>query len=87
VEGAVHYAKELGFSPHRDYKDAKEIFGDVDSSECSVEYTYGMNGKPYYVRGPNESIPQAKRIVDQLKKRCGPGNYEYTIMLDEGMSP
>ena len=75
--------KELGFYPHRDYKDAKGIFGDIDSNACPIMYTYGNEGKPFYIKGPNESIVQAERIVDKLNKRCGEGNYDYLMKLDE----
>ncbi len=83
VEGAVLYAKELGFPPHRDYRNAQKIFGDIDAGSCSVKYIYGKDGKPFYIRGPNESASQTKRIVDQLSKKCGEGNFEYMAMLDE----
>lgn len=85
VEGAVLYAKELGFPPHSDYKYAKGIFGDLDINSCPVKYSYGKNDKPFYIRGPNESIVQAKQIINQLNKTCGEGNYDYLVMLDEGM--
>ncbi|HED34971.1 MAG TPA: hypothetical protein ENJ08_12300 [Gammaproteobacteria bacterium] len=85
IKGAVLYANELGFSPHRDYKEAKNIFGNIDASSCSVKYEYGQDGKPCYIRGPGESALQAKRIIDQLDKKFGEGSYEGTIMLDEDM--
>jgi len=85
IKGGVLYANELGFSPHRDYKEAKNIFGNIDASSCSVKYEYGHDGKPSYIRGPGESALQAKRIVEQLDNRCGEGNYECTFMLDEDM--
>ena len=75
IEGAISYAEELGFSPHLDYHNAKGIFGDVDGHACPTRFTYGSNGKPFYIRGPNESISQSKRIVDQLQRRCGEGNF------------
>jgi len=83
VEGVVLYAKELGFSPHRDYNNAQKIFGDIDADTCAVKYTYGKNGKPFYIRGPYESVSQAKRIVDKLSKKCGEENFDYMAMLDE----
>ena len=85
IEGAVRYAKDLGFSPHSDYKKAKGIFGDFDDSVCPVKYTYGQDGKPLYIRGPNESTVQAKRIVDQLHKKCGEGNYNFIVSNDDDM--
>ena len=84
IEGAIHYAEELGFSPHRDYRDAKGIFGDTDASVCPVKYNYGKDGKPFYIRGPNESLSQARKIVDQLHRRCGAKNYDYLVDVTEG---
>jgi hypothetical protein len=85
IEGAIRYAEDLGFSPHRDYQRAKGIFGDVDAHACPTGFTYGHDGKPFYIRGPNESVAQAKRITDQLQRKCGVGNFEYLVALDDGV--
>jgi hypothetical protein len=84
IDGAVHYADELGFPPHPDYRSAKLIFGDIDAGACPVKYVFGQDGLPMYIRGPNESISQAKKIVAQLAKRCGEGNYHYLVGFDGG---
>lgn len=83
ITGAVNYAKNLGFPPHIDYHKASGIFSGVDSKACPEKYEYGKDGKPFYVRGPNESIPQARKIVNNLSKKCGEGNFDYIVMLDE----
>jgi hypothetical protein len=83
IEGAIGYAQELGFSPHRDYRHAKDMFGDVDADACPTGFTYGHDGKPFYIRGPNESIAQSRRIVDQLQRICGKGNFDYLVVLDD----
>lgn len=81
VEGAVAYASDLGFEPHRDYARAKRIFGDVDAAGCPESFQYGDRGKPHYVRGPSESESDAKRIIEQLRRRVGEGNYHFTVQL------
>jgi len=83
IEGAVDYASDLGFQPHRDYREAKGIFGDVDAMACPTRFEYGQDGKPFYIRGPKESIAQAKRIVAQLEKRCGQDNCHYLVEMDD----
>jgi len=83
VEGAVAYAEELGFSYHPDYKNAKNIFGDIDSSDCPIKYTYGKDGKPFYIRGPNETVEKARQIVNRLHQRRGEGGFDHVVMLDE----
>lgn len=85
IEGAIDYAGALGFSYHRDYKNAKDIFGDIDASACPVKYEFGQEGKPMYIRGPNESINEARKILAQLDRKCGEGNYGYLVPLDDGI--
>jgi hypothetical protein len=84
VEGAVAYAKDLGFSPHPDYRIACQIFGDIDSNACETGFEFGYDGKPLYVSGPHETPGDIERILNQLERRCGPGGFEYEIM-EEGM--
>lgn len=83
IEGAVHYANTLGLPPHPDYRNVKAIFGDIDVEACSTVFTYGQDGKPLYTRGPGESLAKARRIVDQLERVCGAGNYHYLIISDD----
>jgi len=82
IEGAADYAERLGFQPHPDYRNAKGIFGDVDAADCRMTFTYGHEGKPFYIRGPNESTLQAKGIVEQLERRCGEGGFDFLVGLD-----
>lgn len=81
VEGAVAYARDLGFEPHPDYRLAQMIFGDVDASACPVKFTFGRDGKPLFMNGPNETPAMQRRILSQLERRCGPGGFEYYIEL------
>lgn len=66
LEGAVDYAASLGFPPHRDYRRAAMLLAGVDSSTCREEFTFGMDGKPFYFRGPNESLTEAKTIGERV---------------------
>ena len=83
ITDSVRYAEDLGFPPHKDYKGAIGLLNDVDASSCATAFSFGFNGKPFYVRGPNESILQAKRIVERLVRRCAPENCHYSVILDE----
>lgn len=86
IEGAVSYAAELGFSPHRDYHQAKGIFGAADSSACPETFEYGHEGKPFYMRGPRESLSQAKKIVEHLHRKFGEGGYRYMVASESFMA-
>ena len=78
----MDYAESLGFAAHRDYRDAQGIFGDVAPGDCPETFQFGQNGNPFYIRGPKESLPQARQIVERLRRRCGEGGYEYLVMAD-----
>ncbi|NEX19270.1 hypothetical protein G3480_02900 [Thiorhodococcus mannitoliphagus] len=82
VEAAVAYAKDLGFEPHADYRIARLIFGDIDADACPERFTFGKDGKPFYVNGPNDTPAIQRRILKQLERRCGQGGYHYMMMLD-----
>lgn len=79
VEGAVAYADSLGFKPHPSYAVARRIFGDVDAAASTQEFVYGLNGKPHYVNGPNETPSQVRAIVEQLQRH--PGGADYQLVL------
>ena len=77
VEGVVDYAASLGFNPDPDYHTAKKIFGEIDASECTDVFTFGKDGKPYYISGPLDSPLRRQQIMATLEKNCGAGNYNF----------
>jgi hypothetical protein len=85
IEGAVDYARNLGLEPHADYRMARKVIADLDSSSCTTEFTFGQNGKPHYISGPNDSEARIAQIRQALEKSCGPGGYHITIMLGDPM--
>lgn len=83
LDGVVDYAKELGFNPHPDYKNANELLGTIDASVCPVKYTYGKNGKPFYMNGPYESLAESQRIINILTEKCGADGFNTLIRLTD----
>jgi len=77
IDDSIAYARDLGSEPHPDFRDASVMLGDIDTGECSEEFTFGHEGKPFYVSGPNHSESTARRIVAHLKNRCGPEGFHY----------
>ena len=82
VEGAVEYARALGFAPHPDYAGAAGLFGTIEADMCPVRYTYGKDGKPFYVSGPDDSPAQSRRIIDKLTRRLGPEGFHFLTEID-----
>ncbi len=87
VEEAAAYALNLGFAPHPEYKEACRVFGGISVDECSEKFVFGSEGKPFYVRGPNETEARARQILEHLRRRCGEGNYHFILRLGDGMNP
>jgi hypothetical protein len=79
IEGAVEYARQLGLPPHRDYQRAARIFGDIDPASSHQEFTYGKDGKPFFIAGPHDRPIRCRRIIDLLTARCGPDGFHYLI--------
>jgi len=83
IEDAVHYAEDLGFSPHTDYRSAKHIFGDLDVENCCKEFTFGKDGKPFFVAGPHDSPARCEQIIRTLEQHCEPGQFHYLMPVGE----
>lgn len=79
VEQSVEYAQNLGLKPHDDYEEARYIFGDIDPKECTDTFTFGKNGKPHFVAGPDDAPKRCERIVERLKEKLGPDGFTYKI--------
>jgi hypothetical protein len=83
VEGAVEYARGLGFPPHADYAEAKGIFGDIDPQTCTKEFKYGKDGKPLFIPGPFDTPARCERIVRTLTEHSGPDGFKALLFSDE----
>jgi hypothetical protein len=82
TEDAISYARELGFSPGADYKKASRVFGGITTANCDEQFTFGKDGKPFYIQGPSESPTRVEMILRALEARCGEGGYHYIIAGD-----
>lgn len=83
IEGAIAYAKDLGFAPHRDYRKARRVLSGLDASMCPTVFTYGENGKPCYVRGASDDDKRVDLILNRLEARCGLDGFTFVDASDE----
>lgn len=83
LEEMVAWSRSLGFPPHPDYPTAAQILGDIETTEDIPSFSFGRDGKPFYISGPNESLAMSRRIADQLEKKCGAGGYDYLVQSGE----
>ena len=83
IEDAIGFAGNLGFKPHRDFRDAEVILGDIEANECSETFQFGKDGKPLYIGGPHDSPAKIRRILATLEETCGPDGYHYLFGTDD----
>jgi hypothetical protein len=81
---AVAYARSLGFLPHSDYLDALPLLQGAHPENVADAVPLGREGMPFYVSGPDD---HPGKILRQLEKAVGVGNFDYTIMLPPGAEP
>ncbi|MBS1787828.1 MAG: hypothetical protein JST85_08905 [Acidobacteria bacterium] len=81
IEGAIVYARDLGFEPHEDYRAARKVLQDIDAALCQEQFTFGKDGKPFFMSGPNDSPQRSRQIIETLERRCGAGGYHYLVGL------
>ena len=78
---AAAWAATLGFAPHRDFAAAERLFGDVDADASDATFTFGREGKPFYMSGPNDTPAQSRQRMAQLTKAVGAGNFDYISVV------
>jgi hypothetical protein len=71
VNGAVEYAQSFGFPPHPDFRHAAMVLDGIDAAACPQQFTYGRDGKPFYVQGPHESSARAEAITQRILEAGG----------------
>ncbi len=79
VEDAVAYGRSLGFEPYVDYRLAQRVFGGIAPEPGKMSFTFGDQGKPLYFQGPDDSPEFARRVVAQLRWRCGPEGFHFVV--------
>ena len=74
IWGAVEYASELGFDPHRNFREAGRILDPADALPRSGALDFGYQGRPLYIPGPDDN--QAG-VIRRLIESVGLGNFYY----------
>jgi hypothetical protein len=83
IEGAAHYAQSLGFAPHRDFRKGRKVLSGLDATLCPRDFTFGREGRPCYIRGPDDSDERVNRVLAILEARCGADGFDYEDPSDE----
>ena len=83
IYGAIVFAREFGFLPHRDFELSQYILDAPGSFEDASEIEFGRDGKPFFIAGPDDNVP---RILRQLESTAGHGQFDY-IYGDDSAVP
>jgi len=78
IYGAVSYAEDLGFRPHKDFTLAQYVLEEDDERIELMDIEFGLDGQPAIFIGHEE---HPSRIFQILDKSVGKGNY--TIISED----
>jgi hypothetical protein len=83
VYGALEYAQRLGFEPHPDFKAqmADQLLDPPDAHPRVNHVTFGLNGRPLFVAGPNDTPTRINVVLATLDRTVGKGNYDFMTGL------
>lgn len=81
LHDASAYAASFGLAPSEGFTEAEAIFGDIPMA--TETFSFGKDGKPFFMSGPNDSRTRIRRILDTLVKHAGPDGFDYIIRVDE----
>lgn len=84
VFAGLEYAEEYGFKPHKEFTSITKFMLEEDTEDIElIDIECGKNGKPFYISGPYEDQVTRKKILAQLERSAGPGNYEFLLQVDD----
>ncbi len=76
IFAGLEFAEDYGFKPYKDFSATTRFMLEEDTDEIElIEIDCGMNGKPVYMQGPFDNYRDVQKVVAQLNKTAGEGNY------------
>lgn len=83
ILAANEYAADLGFKPHKDFTSVSEYLLEEDTDDIElIEIECGKDGKPLFIQSEFIADVEAKRIISQLEKSVGKGNFDVIMRGD-----
>lgn len=80
LRDAAAYAHSFGLAPSTSFAEAEALFGDI--AAATETFSFGKDGKPFFMSGPNDSRTRIRNILSTLMKSAGPGGFDYAINVD-----
>jgi hypothetical protein len=79
----VAYGRQNGFEPDRDFAAAELLFGDASADASDATFTFGLEGRPVYVPGPDEPPSKTRQRLETLRRHLGDDGFELMDALAE----
>lgn len=76
IYASIDYAAQFGFQPDKDFALSQHLLQPRGELAEPYKIPFGKDGKPFFIAGPHDN---AQRILRQLEKTVGPGNYHYLM--------
>ena len=84
IFAANEFAAELGFKPHNDFTAVAQYIFEEDTDDIElIEIECGRSGKPVYIQQQDVPDAEANRVIKQLEKAVGKGNFDVIIGEEE----
>lgn len=80
IYGAIDFAWQYGFRPHKDFELSQCVLEPVDSIEPCEEIEFGKDGQPYYIAGPHDNV---EYILRQLESKVPAGKFNFVCRSDD----
>ncbi len=84
IYGSIAYADDYGFKPAKDWAITQYLLEEDDERVPQIDINFGLDGKPFYVSGPNDNQPFINKVLMTLERTAGSGNYDFISEVDEG---
>ncbi|HNW74494.1 MAG: hypothetical protein PHP04_12980 [Bacteroidales bacterium] len=81
IYGAIEYAGELGFLPHKSFETSKFMLEEDDDLVDYIEIAFGYKGRPLYISGEGNPA-ERNRVIAQLDRNPGRGRYDFITEAD-----
>lgn len=84
IFAGLEFAEDFGFKAHKDFTSVAQYILEEDTDDIElIEIDCGMDGKPAYTRSPYDDDVKVARIIAQLEKTAGHGNYFFIDEMEE----
>ncbi|TSA30439.1 MAG: hypothetical protein D4R67_00475 [Bacteroidetes bacterium] len=81
IYGAIEFAEEFGFYPHKSFEVTRYILEEDTDHIQLMDIEFGFKGKPLYISSP-ENPGEKNRVFAHLEKRLGTGNYHFITEVE-----